>query len=220
MITATDITLSYDNEEMILENGNFRIRSNEFIIITGSSGSGKSTLLKSLYGELPPIKGHLVVNSVDISNKNTSKLLELRKNTGIVFQDYQLIEEMTVEENIMIPLNINNISSDIALAQVEKLLEHVKLSHKAKAYPNKLSGGEQQRVAVARALAHNPKIIFADEPTGNLDKFSADLVWQLFKDANKQLDVTVIVVTHTIPEDLDIEYRRLSIDEGVLYEVS
>ncbi|MEA2017097.1 MAG: ABC transporter ATP-binding protein [Campylobacterota bacterium] len=220
MIVATDISLSYDGEEMVIEDGNFKIESNEFIIITGSSGSGKSTLLKALYGELPPIKGHLLVNGVDISNKNTSKLLELRKTTGIIFQDYQLIEEMTVEENIMIPLKINNASSDIANSQVEKLLEHVKLSHKAKAYPNKLSGGEQQRVAVARALAHNPKVIFADEPTGNLDKFSADLVWKLFKDVNDQLDVTVIVVTHTIPEDLDIKYRKLSIDEGVIYEIS
>ena len=220
MITATDISLSYDNDEMIIENGNFKIESGEFIVITGSSGSGKSTLLKSLYGELPPCKGHLVVNGVDVTTKNISKILELRKTTGIIFQDYQLVEEFTVEENIMIPLNINNISGDVASAQVEKLLSHVKLSHKAKAYPNKLSGGEQQRVAVARALSHNPKIIFADEPTGNLDKFSTDLVWNLFKDANKQQDVTVIVVTHTIPENLDIEYRRLSIEEGVIYEIS
>ena len=220
MITATDITLSYDSEELIIKNGNFKIESGEFIIVTGSSGSGKSTLLKSLYGELPPIKGHLLVNGVDISNKNISKLLELRKTTGIVFQDYQLIEEMTVEENIMVPLKINKISKDVASSQVEKLLAHVKLSHKAKSYPNKLSGGEQQRVAVARALAHNPKIIFADEPTGNLDKFSADLVWQLFKEANKQQDITVVVVTHTIPEKLDIEYRELTIKEGIVYENS
>ncbi len=219
MIEATNITLSYNNDTTIIENGNFKIENGEFIFITGSSGSGKSTLLKSLYAELTPIKGSLIVNDIDISKRNISKLLELRKTTGIVFQDYQLLEDMTASENIMVPLYINNLSKDVAFSQVEKLLAHVKLSHKAKSYPNNLSGGEQQRVAVARALAHNPKIIFADEPTGNLDKFSADLVWQLLKGANTQLGITVVVVTHTIPENIDTEYRVLNIEDGVLCEI-
>ena len=220
MIKATDITLSYDKQQMVIENGNFTINDNDFVFITGSSGSGKSTLLKALYGELTPLKGSLTVNNVDLTNKTTSKLLELRKTTGIVFQDYQLIEDYTVEENIMIPLKINGRSSDVIDEQVKKLLSRVKLSHKAKVFPTQLSGGEQQRVAVARALAHNPKIVFADEPTGNLDKYSADIIWGLLRDANQQLNVTVVVVTHTIPEDLSIDFRKFSIDEGVIYEIS
>jgi len=220
LIKATDITLSYDKQQMVIENGNFTINDNDFVFITGSSGSGKSTLLKALYGELTPLKGSLTVNNVDLTNKTTSKLLELRKTTGIVFQDYQLIEDYTVEENIMIPLKINGRSSDVIDEQVKKLLSRVKLSHKAKVFPTQLSGGEQQRVAVARALAHNPKIVFADEPTGNLDKYSADIIWGLLRDANQQLNVTVVVVTHTIPEDLSIDFRKFSIDEGVIYEIS
>ena len=147
--------------------------------------------------------------------------MELRRQTGIVFQDYQLIEDMTASENIRIPLNIKKVPKNKADNQIEKLLAHVNLSSKGDKYPPNLSGGEQQRIAVARALSHNPPLIFADEPTGNLDKYSADIVWDLFKDANQYLGVTIVVVTHTIPQDLDIDYRRFEIDdEGFIYELS
>ena len=120
----------------------------------------------------------------------------------------------------MIPLKINGYSHEISKDQANKLLAHVRLSHRAGYYPNELSGGEQQRVAVARALAHNPKIIIADEPTGNLDDYSADLVWNLLKGANEQLGITVVVVTHRVPRNLGIKFRQLSIDDGIIYEVS
>lgn len=220
MILATNITLSYDNKRNIIENGNFRIKEKEFIFINGSSGSGKSTLLKSFYGDLQVKEGHLFVNKVDLSKRNVSKLLNLRKNMGIIFQDYKLIQEYTIEENIMLPLKLHNYDDKTSMAQVEKLLRHVKLSHRAGAYPEELSGGEQQRVAVARALAHNPSLILADEPTGNLDEYSADVIWKLLRDANEHLGITVVVVTHQIPTSFGIRYRRFNIDEGVIYEAS
>lgn len=220
MILANNITLSYDNKKDIIENANFNIKPKDFIFISGSSGSGKSTLLKAFYGELYIKSGHLLVNKVDLSKPNYNKLLSLRKNLGIVFQDYKLIKNYTIEDNIMLPLKIHNFDDTICKTQVKKLLKHVKLSHKVGAYPEELSGGEQQRVAVARALAHNPSIIFADEPTGNLDDYSSNVIWRLLKNANEILGITVVVVTHRIPSDLGVKFRRFNIDEGVVYEAS
>jgi len=220
MILANNITLAYDKKKNIIENANFNIKSKDFIFISGSSGSGKSTLLKAFYGDLYIKSGHLLVNKIDLSKKDYKKLLRLRKDLGIVFQDYKLIKEYTIEENIMLPLKIHNYDDTICKKQVKKLLKHVKLSHKVGAYPEELSGGEQQRVAVARALAHNPSIIFADEPTGNLDDYSSDVIWKLLKNANEILGITIVVVTHRIPLDLGIKFRRFNIDEGVVYEAS
>jgi cell division transport system ATP-binding protein len=220
MILAQNLTLSYDDKRNIIEKVNFRIKEKEFIFISGSSGCGKSTLLKSLYGELAVTKGNLFVNKHDLSKNDYGELLSLRKELGIVFQDYKLIQNYTIEENIMLPLKVHKYADDVSKSQVKKLLKHVKLSHKLGAYPAELSGGEQQRVAVARALAHNPSIILADEPTGNLDDYSSDMIWTLLKNANEHLGITIVVVTHRIPTDLGIKYRRFNIEEGVLYEAS
>ncbi len=219
MILAKNITISYDKKRNIIENGNFRIKEKEFIFISGSSGSGKSTLLKSLYGALKIRKGELFVNKIDLS-KNLNKILQLRKSLGIVFQDYKLISEYTIEENIMLPLKLHNYDNAVSQKQVKNLLKHVQLSHRSGAYPAELSGGEQQRVSMARALAHNPSIILADEPTGNLDEYSASVIWKLLREANEHLGITIIVVTHTIPKDFGIRYRRFNIDDGVVYEAS
>jgi cell division transport system ATP-binding protein len=220
MILADNIFLAYEKKHNIIENGNFHIKQGEFVFISGSSGSGKSTLLKSLYGEIPIKSGALFVNKTDLKNIKSTSLRNLRKSIGIVFQDYQLIEEYTIEKNIMLPLKINGYNDELSRKQALKLLKHIKLEHRAGSYPEQLSGGEQQRVAVARALAHNPKIILADEPTGNLDEYSASLVWNLLKGANELLGVTLVVVTHQIPNNFGIHFRKLSINDGVIYEVS
>ena len=210
--------LSYDGKKDIIHNGKFHIKSGDFVFITGSSGSGKSTLLKSFYSEMKLKSGALLVNKTNLKNINSFKLRELRKSIGIVFQDYKLIKEYTVEENIMLPLRLNKYSEKLSADQARKLLKHVKLPTKAKSYPNELSGGEQQRVAVARALAHNPKLIIADEPTGNLDDYSADLIWSLLKKANEQLGITVVVVTHRIPDNFGFHFRKFDILSGEIYE--
>jgi len=220
MIIANDISLSYEKDKLVLENTSFHIKDKEFIIISGSSGSGKSTLLKAIYGNLEISHGTLSVDTLDITKKKYGKTLRLRQNMGLVFQDYKLIDEYTIEENIAAPLKIRGYNTEVIAKQVENLLKHVRLSHKSKSYPLQLSGGEQQRVCVARALGHNPKIILADEPTGNLDDYSANIVWKLLQNANKQLGITVIVVTHNKAENLELVYREFDINKGVMCEIS
>lgn len=218
MILANDICLSYDGKKDIIHNGKFHVKHGDFVFITGSSGSGKSTLLKSFYSEIKLKSGVLLVNKFNMQKLSNKKLKKLRKSMGIIFQDYKLVKEYTVEENIMLPLKLNGYNDRLSQGQAKKLLKHVKLLGKGKNYPNELSGGEQQRVAVARALSHNPKLILADEPTGNLDDYSADLIWSLLKRANEQLGITIVVVTHRIPENFGLNYRKFDISAGEIYE--
>jgi len=220
VINAENLTIAYGKDEPIITEANMKINPNEFVFITGKSGSGKSTILKSLYGELMPKKGSLNVCGVDIKNISSSKLNLLRRYLGIVFQDYRLINDWTVEKNVMLPLMIGGFSKGVCVKQAQKLLKHVKLLHKADKYPLELSGGEQQRVAMARALAHNPVMILADEPTGNLDEYSSEVIWDLLKNAKEHLGTTVVVVTHHIPSTLGIDYKHFFLESGVVYEVS
>ncbi len=220
VIIAEDLSLSYSDDETIINKINFSVNSGCFVFITGASGSGKSTLLKSLYGALKPAQGSLVVGGVEISKVSKSKLNFLRRHIGIVFQDYKLIKEWTIEKNIMLPLIINGYEKNVTQNQVDSLLKHVRLKHQSGKYPLELSGGEQQRVAMARALSHNPILILADEPTGNLDDYSAGLIWNLLEGANTQLKTTVIVVTHNIPETMNIDYKHFHIEYGSIHEVN
>ncbi len=220
VIVAKDLSLSYSNSETIINKVNFSVNSGSFVFITGASGSGKSTLLKSLFGGLKPKQGSLVVGGVELSNVSSSKLNFLRRHIGIVFQDYKLVKEWSIEKNIMLPLIINGYEKGVTQAQVDKLLKHVRLNHQAGKYPLELSGGEQQRVAMARALAHNPILILADEPTGNLDDYSSQLIWNLLEGANSQLKTTVIVVTHHIPRNMSVDYKHFHIEYGSIHEVN
>ncbi len=220
VIMAKDLSLSYSNSETIINKVNFSVNSGSFVFITGASGSGKSTLLKSLFGALKPKQGSLIVGGVELKNASSSKLNFLRRHIGIVFQDYKLVKEWTIEKNIMLPLIINGYEKSITQAQVDKLLKHVRLNHQAGKYPLELSGGEQQRVAMARALAHNPILILADEPTGNLDDYSSQLIWNLLEGANAQLNTTVIVVTHNIPRNMSVDFKHFHIEYGSIHEVN
>lgn len=220
VIVADNLSLSYSKDETIINKVSFSINSGSFVFITGASGSGKSTLLKSMYGALKPVDGSLVVAGVELKGVTKSKLNLLRKHIGIVFQDYKLVKEWTIEKNIMLPLIISGYDKGVTQNQVDSLLKHVRLKHQAGKYPLELSGGEQQRVAMARALAHNPTLILADEPTGNLDDYSSQLIWNLLAGANEQLNSTVIVVTHHIPESLNVDYKHFHIEYGSIHEVT
>jgi len=220
VILAKDISLSYDSNQTIIKKANFSVESGSFVFITGASGSGKSTLLKSLYGAIKPKQGSLIVGGVELNNVSKSKLNFLRRHLGIVFQDYKLVKEWTIEKNITMPLIINGYEKEVTLNQAESLLKHVRLKHQQGKYPMELSGGEQQRVAMARALSHNPILILADEPTGNLDEYSSQLIWNLLEGANTQLKTTVIVVTHHIPSTLNVDYKHYHIEYGEISEVS
>ena len=193
VIKANGLNISYGRDEPIITDASMQIKAQEFVFITGKSGSGKSTIIKSLYGELFPNRGELNVCGVDFKNISSSKLNLLRRYLGVVFQDYKLIDEWTVEQNVMLPLIIGGFSKSVCIKQAHKLLKHVKLLHKINKYPYELSGGEQQRVAMARALAHNPVLILADEPTGNLDSYSSEVIWNLLKGAKEHLGTTVLV---------------------------
>jgi len=220
VISASNLTLAYDNgAKEIIKDANFNIKKGEFVFITGPSGSGKSTLLKALYGQLKPRRGHLVIGGMDLSSIRPKKLQELRTHLGIIFQDYRLVNEWTVAKNVVLPLMIAGYSVDVQETQANRLLKHVKLSEHADKYPMELSGGEQQRVGVARALAKNPVVILADEPTGNLDDYSSNVIWDLMENACQQLETTVLVVTHKIPTIFSLPYRHFIIESKGVYEV-
>jgi cell division transport system ATP-binding protein len=220
VIHASHLTLAYDKgEKEIIKDANFSIKKGEFVFITGPSGSGKSTLLKALYGQLKPSEGSLVVGGLDLAHVSKSKLQELRTHMGIIFQDYKLVNEWTVAKNVVLPLMIAGYTTEIQDTQARRLLKHVKLADHADRYPLELSGGEQQRVGVARALAKNPVVILADEPTGNLDDYSSNVIWDLMENACQQLDTTVLVVTHKIPTIFSLPYRHFIIESKGVYEV-
>jgi cell division transport system ATP-binding protein len=220
VIQASKLTLTYNSgEKEIIKNANFSIKKGDFVFITGPSGSGKSTLLKSLYGQIKPSSGSLVVGGNNLSNISRSKLQELRSHLGIIFQDYKLVNEWNVTKNIVLPLMIAGYSQEIQETQAQRLLGHVKLNNYGDKYPMELSGGEQQRVGVARALSKNPVVILADEPTGNLDDYSSNVIWDLMENACQQLETTVLVVTHKIPSIFSIPYRHFIIENKGVYEV-
>ncbi|MFK5975018.1 MAG: ABC transporter ATP-binding protein [Sulfurovum sp.] len=220
VIDASHLTLAYDKgSKEIIKNATFKIKKGEFVFITGPSGSGKSTLLKALYGQLKASEGEIILGGLDLAKIKTNKLQELRTHMGIIFQDYKLVNEWTVAKNIVLPLMIAGYSTEIQDVQAKRLLKHVKLSDYGHRYPLELSGGEQQRVGVARALAKNPVLILADEPTGNLDEYSSNVIWDLMENACQQLDTTVVVVTHKIPTIFSLPYRHFTIESKGIYEV-
>ncbi|MGP1561646.1 MAG: cell division ATP-binding protein FtsE [Helicobacteraceae bacterium] len=217
MIKAQNLTIAYE-KEVILKDVSFYVAEGDLVFITGKSGTGKSSLFKTLYGELQIAGGILTVGGLDLGMARKSAVRDLRRKLGIVFQDYKLIEEWDVSKNIALPLVISNYSQRIINEQVKTLLGHIKLSHKAHRYPRELSGGEQQRVGVARALAHGPSLILADEPTGNLDEYSAEMVINLFKSIN-ELNKTVLIVTHKMPTNLGVKFRHFHIEDKGLHEI-
>lgn len=220
IISASHLTLGYNTHDAdVIKNANFKIKKGDFVFITGPSGSGKSTLLRSFYGQLRPKSGNLLVGAQDMQKISKKKLQELRTHFGIIFQDYKLINEWSVAKNVVLPLIIAGYNADLQETQAKRLLKHVKLSEHADRLPLELSGGEQQRIGVARALAKNPTLILADEPTGNLDEYSSNVIWDLMENANEQLDATVVVVTHRIPNIFSIPYRHLIIENKGIYEV-
>lgn len=220
IISARNLSLAYERNEIVINSANLDIMANDFVFITGKSGSGKSTLLKSFYGEIAPLAGDLNVCMASMRGINDKELSELRQRVGIIFQNYRLINEWSVEKNVMLPLIIKGITQSVCKKQVTKLLKHVNMLHKADKYPIELSGGEQQRVAMARALAHNPNLLLCDEPTGNLDEYSSDVIWSLLKSAREFLGTSVVVVTHHIPSTLRIPYRHFVIENGGVHEIA
>ena len=186
-----------DNRIEVLRDVSLDIKANEITVIVGASGAGKSTLLHILSGLDKPDKGEVEINGVNIFKLNEIDISNFRnKSIGFIFQFHHLLPEFTAQENISIAAMINGTSKKEAMSKSEELLNLVGLNERFNHFPAELSGGEQQRVAIARALINSPKIVFADEPTGNLDSKNSDIIHELFMDLKNKLGITLLMVTH------------------------
>jgi len=195
MIELYHIWKQYQGSQWALSDITFKIKEGSFTFITGPSGSGKSTLMKIMYRQLFPTEGQIVIDQRNILKIPSHKIYQLRRSMGIVFQDFKLLFQKTVFENVAITLRVTGVPQRGIRKRVFNALRMVSLHQKMWEYPSRLSYGEQQRVAIARAVVHNPKIILADEPTGNLDEQLAYDIMSLFQTINEQ-GTTVIICTH------------------------
>lgn len=202
----------------VLSNINLEIRQGEIVAITGASGSGKSTLLHLLAGLDRPTSGQVIVNGQDLSKMSDKRLSQFRNQTiGFVFQSFYLHPFLTLEKNVEVPAMFLKMKRQQRTAQIAQLLKRVGLADWAKHFPKELSGGQIQRSAIARALVNSPNIIFADEPTGNLDSVNSDLVIDLLKQIRQDLGTTIILVTHN-PEIVAKADRHITLKDGVIVD--
>lgn len=196
MIEIDKVSMLYSEGKILaLEEMSLQLKAGEFLFLVGPSGAGKSTLIKLLFREKLPTGGKIFFEGQDITNYKKEEILEHRRRIGMVFQDYKLIKQKTVFENVAFALEVLGCSPKEIQRKVPEALEKVGLSHKAKAFPKELSGGEQQRVGVARAIVKDPVLILADEPTGNLDRDNALQLMQLFEKINQD-GTTIVIATH------------------------
>lgn len=196
MIEFKNVSKTYDNKEYVLKDVNLRIEDGEFVFIVGRSGSGKTTLTKLLLREEKVTSGRIIINGFRLDKMRQGKVPYLRRQIGMVFQDFRLFPKKNVYENVAFAMEVIGAPSSSIKKRVPFFLDLVGLSNKMKSIPSKLSGGEQQRVALARAIVNNPNIIIADEPTGNLDPEMSREIMELLMTLNEKLGKTVIVVTH------------------------
>lgn len=213
MITFDHVSLNYDARHTALSNINIHIDKGEFVFIVGPSGAGKSTFVKILTHELVPETGSVIVNNIKINKLKPSKVPYYRRSLGIVFQDFRLLSEKTIFENIAFVLRVTGAKSKDIKERVNKVLDLVGLRGKEKELPSKLSGGEQQRVAIARALVNQPTLLIADEPTGNLDPKTSEEIMKLFTEIN-HMGTTIIMVTHNKDLVNAMHKRVVNIEEG------
>ena len=213
MILFDDVYKNYPNGTNALNGVSFKIDDGEFVFIIGPSGAGKSTLIKLLLREEKHSSGKVIVNDFKMNKLKESKIPLLRRSMGVVFQDFRLIDTMTVYENVAFAMRVIGCSNKMIRRRVPYVLGIVGLGHKSKNYPKELSGGEQQRVALARALVNNPKTIIADEPTGNVDPTLAREIMELLMEINKK-GTTVIVITHDKKLVDDFNKRVIAIKDG------
>ena len=194
------------------------IDKGEFVFVIGASGSGKSTLIKMLYREEKPTKGDVIVGGINVAKLRNSKVYKLRRKLGIVFQDFKLLSKLTVYENVAFALECMGMKNSEIRPKVIKALEHVGLKEKIRSFPNELSGGEQQRVCIARAIVNNPKLLICDEPTGNLDPKTSAEIMAVLDAINRDLGTTIIMATHDKDIVNRMKKRVIVLDSGVLAE--
>ena len=216
MIDFEHVTKIYRRSDTpALEDIDFHVDDGEFVFLVGHSGAGKSTLLKLILREELPTEGRVMVDGKDVARLRRGKVPFLRRQMGIIFQDFRLIPTMTVYENVAFAMHVTNIGRKDIKERVNYMLELVHLEDKAKVYPEFLSGGEQQRVALARALVNNPSVLLADEPTGNLDPNNSWEIMKLLEEINES-GTTVVVVTHNREIVNAMQKRVITMKKGVI----
>ena len=215
MIELENVSKAYSTGAPAIKNMNLKIEKGEFVFIVGNSGSGKSTLIKLLLKELEPTEGTISINGKVLNKMKRSKIPSLRRDMGVVFQDFRLLKDRNVYENIAFAQRVVETPTRVIKRRVPAMLSLVGLSEKYRSFPKELSGGEQQRVALARALVNNPSILLADEPTGNLDPKNSWEIMKLLEEINKR-GTTVLVVTHN-REIVDARSKRvITMNKGVV----
>jgi cell division transport system ATP-binding protein len=207
--------MAYPRGGMAVKDLTFRIAKGEWAFLTGHSGAGKSTILKLISADLRPTEGELRVSGFSIGELTKRDVPKLRRRLGIVFQDFRLLQDRTAEENVAFALEVTGARADSIPTRVHRVLTQVGLASRARAYPTELSGGEQQRIAIARALVNDPPILLADEPTGNLDERSSRGVFQLLREINAG-GTCVVMATHELALVRQTDYRVLELREGAV----
>ncbi len=215
IIVIDNVTKSYQAGVPALSNVNIRIKKGEFVFVVGDSGSGKSTLIKLLLRELVPTEGGIYVLNYNLNRIRHSKIPKFRRNIGVVFQDFRLLKDRNVYENVAFAQRIVQVPGKLIRRNVPAILATVGLAGKYKAKPSRLSGGEQQRVAIARALVNRPAILLADEPTGNLDPKNSMEIMRLLEEINEN-GTTVIMVTHNKDIVNAMQKRVITLHRGVV----
>lgn len=213
MIDMINVTKAYKGQTVALSNVSIKIEKGDFVFLVGSSGAGKSTFIKLLLKEIEPSSGKIIVDDMDITKISMRKIPHLRRKIGIVFQDFRLLPNKTVFENVAFAMEIIESTSREVRRQVPMILSMVGLSDKAKLYPHELSGGEQQRVSIARAIVNNPSVLIADEPTGNLDPDTAWEIMKLIKQINRR-GTTVVMATHAKDIVDTMQQRVIALEKG------
>ena len=215
MIEFKDVTKEYSKGIAALNGVNLKIEKGEFAFIVGDSGSGKSTLIRLLLKELDPTSGSIIVNGQNLNRLKHRKIPQYRRHLGVVFQDFRLLKDRNIYENIAFALRVTETSPRIIKQKVPAALSLVGLAQKYKAFPKELSGGEQTRVAIARAIVNEPAILLADEPTGNLDPTNSWEIMKLLEEANER-GTTVLVVTHNQEIVNEMKKRVITMKKGVI----
>lgn len=213
LIEFINVSKEYDNGVKALDNINITIEKGEFVFIVGPSGAGKSTLIKLLLKEVEPTDGRIILDEQDITRIKNRRIPYIRRSIGVVFQDFRLLPNKTVFENVAFAMEIIGASSKEIRRQVPIVLSMVGLSTKADCYPNQLSGGEQQRVSIARAIVNNPTVLIADEPTGNLDPDTSWDIMRLIREINRR-GTTVLMATHAKDIVNTMKRRVIAIEKG------
>lgn len=216
MVHFDHVTFTYDDDPDGIVDLSFHVDEGELCFVTGRSGSGKTTISRLITGELSPLEGTITVNGFHIGHLSRKKLAEARRTIGTVFQDYRLIRKMTVRENLVFAMQCIGKNDEETEQRIQEVLDLVELTGKSHRYPNELSGGEKQRVSIARAILNHPALIVADEPTGNLDPELARTIMALFKKINEETDTTVIVITHALDIVRELNAKTLIIEDGRL----